>query len=282
MNGAIYGGCARKAYLRQQGISLGEHAQSNLIMFAGGKVNETVWDGWLDKAWPHKIKSEEEIPTVWQTEIGTNVTGRPDKVLMGENGKPLMLLELKMVSSIWTAYSVLFSNTPKFGHLAQSAHYMSELGTEGRLIYTNYVKYAVSGWLSARFPKQNEVLSEYCEFDVKGKAKAVLPFVVVYELSWDDKGMLQYRKEDTHSPWTSSVISRGGIEAFYAEVDGMEQSEKLPARPKNVKPTGKEEGWSLCDAKYCALAGICDKHTKKSTWMKAVREQYDSSKSEKA
>ena len=135
--GLVLGKCAREAYLRYKGINVKKVEPSRKLMFEAGISNEDSWVNALSKKWEGQIKCEEEIPTKWETENNTLVTGRPDIVLCKEDGTPVKGIELKLASSIWTCRDVLIEDTPKFVHLAQAAHYMWQVGCPFELWYTN-------------------------------------------------------------------------------------------------------------------------------------------------
>lgn len=261
-----YGKCGRKSWLRSAGIEHEHTDRLKFIMFSGGVMNEEVWDRDLKDAYPHNVLSEEEIPTKWFTEKGTPVSGRPDKVLLDADNKPVLGLELKMVSSIWTARDVLFMEQPKFDHMTQAAHYMWQLNVPFKLCYTSYVEYAVTGWMGRNFPKLGQKGSEYCDYNDKGDIKKVRPFVQIYDLMFDSlTGTLLHKLED-NADWIPTVISIEGIKNYFAGLDEIGTTKKLPPRPETINIDGSKEGYSICN--YCPIKPICDAHEgDKDVWV---------------
>lgn len=252
------GKCPRTTLLRSKGISAKEEDRLKHIMFSGGVLNEDVWMRDLQAVYPHVILREEEIPTSWKTAAGTPVTGRPDIVLCDDQKAPLLGLELKMASSVWTARDVLILGLPKFDHLCQAAHYMWQLGVPFKLCYTSYVEFPVVGWMQKSFPKKGEPGSEYCEYNDKGDIKKLRPFVQIYDLTFDSiTGMLRYSLEGA-SQWKNTVITIEGIEAYFNGLDEVAKKGKLPPRPETVNVDGTKDGWSICS--YCPVAPTCDKY----------------------
>lgn len=271
------GMCARKAYLRYKGIPIEAISDDRHLMFAGGITNEDIWADiltrGLDKGW--SIKREEEIPIAWDTPGGHRVTGRPDLVLL-YNDIPKVGIELKQVSSLWTAKDVLTGH-PKVPHLLQAGHYAYQLGVPWELWYTSRVDFSVSreGWqqsLMAGLP--NEVLEWRENKDKYGKIthsiNKILPFRQGYKIEWR-KEQLWYAPVGTDE-WTSTIITWPSIAAFFDSVGGTDSKGVLPPRPVNVDAAGAEGGYSMCDVKYCPLSAVCDKdELVLSKWMASVK-----------
>jgi hypothetical protein len=278
----ITGHCHRKTYLRLKGIQWDETDKDRLIMFEGGRYNEDVWYGILSKSYPHRILREEEVPISWMTKNGTLVTGRPDMVLCDAAGKPADGLELKMASSMWTVREIL-SGRPKQPHLIQAGHYSWKLDIPFQLWYTSYVDFAVTGWAQQHFPAQGEPGSEHCVYNDKGEIIKVLPFQVGFILKWDTDGVLHFRKAGTKDRWQETIVSKSRIERYYEYVSQMEAKDELGPRPENLKWDGNKQSWSMCDAKYCKLASVCDRHESSGlrAWTKVVQELADTHTSEK-
>lgn len=271
LNAQFYGNkCPRKTLLRNLGIDTEDTEASKHIMFSGGRMNEEVWMESLRLAYEWDILQEEEIPTSWKTDEGTVVSGRPDIVLLNRDKKPVLGIELKMASSVWTTRDVLFLDMPKFDHLAQAAHYMWQLKIPFKLAYTGYVEYPVVGWMQKNFPKKGAKGSEHCEYNEKGDIKKTRPFNRIYDLRFDQlTGILQYSIEGTNT-WITTVISTEGIQNYFNELDNCQKKNKLPSRPMTVNPDGAKDGWSICS--YCSLAATCDKtdNGSLSNWKKEV------------
>jgi hypothetical protein len=274
-NGDIIGGCPRRAYVRTQlGLEVEPPSESNLIMFELGKANETVWVDKLKRVWKGSIRCEEEIPIAWSTSSGARVTGRPDVVLCDEAGRPVLGIEHKAVCSVWTAKSVSFEVQPKVKHVVQAAHYAWQLRIPYRLVYTQYVNYAVPQWAGKMFGSQPDLV----ETNDKGEIKHVKPHETIYELSFDDKGQVLYRLEppegadDNDHPYTVTVLNVADIERYYEYVAQMHQRKVLGQRPKSVKLTGQKASYDECS--YCPLFEQCEKHEDSwERWIENVQRQ---------
>ena len=260
-HGDVVGGCHRRAYVRTQlGIEVDPPTEDRLIMFEVGKANETIWMDKLKRVWKGVIKQEEEIPIAWSTTSGTRVTGRPDIVLCDEQGKPVLGIEHKAVCSVWTAREVTFELTPKMKHLVQSAHYAWQLRIPYRLVYTQYVDYAMPDFAKKFFPRDHESVA----LNDKGEVKSIKPHETIYEIDFDSQGQVVYRIEppigykDSDYPFTSSVINIADVERYYEFIAKMGTNRALGPRPLPMKPTGKKAPYSDCD--YCPLQEICDKY----------------------
>lgn len=263
----LYGQCARKLLLRSKGIQIEEVSDDRRIMFSGGLMNEQILLEDIRLGSDYLLKQEEEIPTFWKTEtLGTAVTGRPDIVLCDPKTEESVLgLELKMVSSLWTARDVGCKQKPKFNHLCQAAHYMWQLDIPFKLVYTSYVDYQIPSWASgpSHFPAPDTPGSEIIEYaapDKRGliKAKKTLPFRKVYDLRWSNNGTLLYRMEGDLT-FNRTIITLDGIKSYFELLDRAQEQKELPPRPENVDIDGVKSGWSMCDPKYCSLASVCDK-----------------------
>jgi hypothetical protein len=281
--GDIIGKCHRLTYLRMKGINVEDTPENREHMFAGGRGNEDIWVDVLKRSWPGPILRESEIPISWVTKNGVTVTGRPDIVLcenvptheVFQNGekigeaytsKPVKGIELKLVSSIWTARDVGILLKPKTMHLMQAAHYAWQLGVPFELWYTSRADFAVgSGWEQKNFPRQGKPGSERLEYNDKGGIKKVLPFAQGFELDITDKGQLRYRpvpsSVNPDPRWEYSIITTDAIARYYEFVASMEANKDLGPRPKNLEADGQKGGYSPCD--YCPLGakngnGLCD------------------------
>ena len=127
-DGIVTGCCPRLALIRLEGYSI-ENKAPKARMFAAGRRNEDSWEEVLVPVFgKDRIKRESEIPIRWKLPSDVIVSGRPDVVILKEDKtNPLLGIELKRVSSIWTALSVL-NGKPKAGHLIQTGHYSWKLG----------------------------------------------------------------------------------------------------------------------------------------------------------
>lgn len=283
----ISGTCARQAMLRFMGIDVKgmEEASTRDLMFAAGRTNEDSWLEVLAPAWPGKIFREEEVPIKWTTKSSVDVTGRPDMVLADAEGTFFIRgLELKLVSSLWTARTVL-KGEPKTGHLIQAAHYMWKLSEqEGyeipfELWYTSRVDWHVMGWAQKHFPKHGELNSEYCEYstnkDGQSEIKKVLPFTKGFQLRFLPNGQLQF-KDTGGKKWVDTIITKGRIASYYEHVAEMAQSKTLSPRPVNLDYSGQKENWKQCD--FCPLIKTCEEYEDKGfeVWLANVKERTNS------
>jgi hypothetical protein len=266
--GDVMGGCHRRAYVRTQlGIEVDPPSFDRTIMFELGKANETIWMDKLQRVWWGTIKQEEEIPISWSTSNGTRVTGRPDIVLCDEKGKPLLVIEHKAACSIWTSRDVSFVGVPKTKHLVQAVHYAWQLKVPSRLVYTQYVDYAMPDFAKSFFPVGDPRVS----LNDKGQVKAVLPHETIYEVEIGPKGSVSYRREGDERTPTVAVFSTGDIARFYEFVSTMAENKTLGPRPSSLKPTGEKMSYNECN--YCPLFETCKKYEHSwEKWNEAVKE----------
>lgn len=314
--GEIIGSCAALTWLRWKGINIEGPDWSRELMFGGGRANEQIWLDVLSEGWDGKILAEEQIPTEWSTENGVLVTGRPDLVLCeiaddsikelikrfpkkkqeyldlvpDSQVIPSVGIELKQISSLWTARDVMFQRAPKLNHLLQAAHYSWQLGIPFELWYTNRTDLAVTGdWAKNLFPKYGEENSEYCQYGYskigpdknkygnyvkrkisedeflyhlekrKEKVSAdvlkVLPFTKGYQL--DIRNNKLWFKDAEHDAygWTETIIDIGYIKDFYNYITKLEKINKVPDEPAVKKYDGKKGNYKQSD--YCSLKELC-------------------------
>jgi len=292
------GGCARKALLRMLGTEVpdDEDYGSKSLMFALGLANEDSWATWLERSWTGQGKGmllrEEDVPTYWATRNGTPVTGRPDIVLAGADGTPQHGLELKQISSMWTARDVL-QDKPKTAHVCQAAHYSMVLGVPFTLAYTSRVNFHVMGnqdqfsWVQRHFPRYGERHSDKCDYKLDDGKEAtpekvykngnvkpgrpaqppsqqifrVLPFVHTFTLSWEDE------EDGTKRLWIApsdlnfeeaarkTLVTDEGIEEYYETAANAVETDVLPPEPAALDVFGNEAKWRDCQ--YCPLQAVC-------------------------
>jgi hypothetical protein len=292
LGGKSLGKCPRQTFLRFKGVSVNEAEESRQHMFAAGHTNEDIWYDLLSLAYPkEQILREEEVPIQWELD-GYKVTGRPDLVLTDAEKKPILGLELKLVSSLWTARDVMFSSHPKTDHLVQAAHYSWKLGVPFELWYASRVDWAINAqnpkknskydWIARMFPKPGEPNSEHLEYNywrpdtnnqfgwsktdssdtgsgVIGIPKKINPFLVGYRLEWNSAGQLTYQRISEngveYEP-VHTVITQKGIEDYYRTVIHAERTGVLPPRISQIDATGEAASYSLCN--YCELKSVCD------------------------
>lgn len=292
--GEIIGPCMAATYLRYKGIDVkgldddGDSggAAGRELMFEAGRVNEDLWTAVLKQSWAGPILRESEIATHWKTESGVDVTGRPDLVLCessGTNGKtsivPKLGLELKQVSSFWTAYEVKFKGQPKYNHLLQAAHYSWQLGVPFELWYTSRSDYHIQSWIASQLPKPGEPNSEFlaysyykvnadksrnklakADFEVyAGKKQAdpikVTPFIHGYKIELRD-GILHYASAmSPQAIWKPTNITTTAIELYYNAITGLHE---VPPEPYVLKADGTKANYKASD--YCSLGKLCCKY----------------------
>lgn len=292
------GTCARKAYLRFKGIDLDDIAPNRSLMFQAGNGNEDIWEdvisaGLKASGSTLRILREEDIPVAWELANGTAVTGRPDMILL-EGNTPKAGLELKLVSSLWTAKDLLVYKQPKLPHLIQAGHYLKcfQVGkfkikegdgfVQGKptadmkfeIHYTSRTDFAISGesWMQRLFKDAPKDLLEWRE-NKEGHLNPikVLPFRMGFEIMWSPKGQLLWRHIGGDGKWSYTQITWDSIHGFFNEVATVDEQGVLPNRPLNIDAAGDKASWSLCDVKYCVLSATCDKHENSlGKWKAAV------------
>ena len=282
--GKVAGPCARQTLLRLEGMRYENIEDNKRLMFDAGLSNEDIWVKSLEAGIAATgkalvIRREEEIPIKWETPSGLTVTGRPDIVvgrMDGEEFKPLLGLELKLASSVWTARDTGVMLEPKLIHLMQSAHYSWKLDVPFQLWYTNRAEFAVgSGWEQRTFPNQKDLLTDVLEFgqsNGKVTVKKILLFRQGYELEWTGNGQLKYRPllSGNSLAWTFTPITKEGIVNYYEAVVAQRTEKKLAPRPLVLKADGSPGTYNACD--YCPLKYLCDSSEKNyERWMSEVQ-----------
>ena len=295
-NGRVMGACAARTYLRYQGVNVDPVDTSRDLMFAGGRANEDIWEEYLNAGWDGTMLREENVPTRWETENGTAVTGRPDVVLIDKEGTKQVGIELKQIMSLWTARSITCEGIPKTAHILQASHYSWQLGIPFEIWYTNRTDFALGAdWIKKMFPKYGEKLSERVQYNfyrlgeinartgyptkhksteeeylyylnapdtgvkVIADALKVLPFVHGFQLRMDPEDKQVYYKNamDADSDWERSIVNVDDIERYYNHISVMDT---VPAEPLTAKANGMKENYKLSD--YCSLGNLCCKHNK--------------------
>lgn len=275
-DGSVAGSCVRKAHLRQLGVEIEEPSEDKLIMFELGIANEDVTAKLLSEVLePGQILlREEEIPVSWTTESGVPVSGRPDLVVCSaEDKKPELGIELKSVHSMWTARTVLFEGQPKLPHLIQAAHYMWKLDVPYKLVYKAYSQLgqSMSDWAKKFFPKQGEKFSEYVDYNPKGDIKGLKQFEVAYDLRFNPRGQVEYKREEDDR-WITTIIQRDDIVRFYETAATLATASDLGPRPTTVDAHGDKLNYKDCN--YCSLSTTCDAFEKRgyAEWLAEVKQ----------
>lgn len=288
--GAIVGPCMSATYLRFQGVELmgldddGDSggAAGRELMFEAGRVNETLWVQVLSQSYDGVILQESEIPTRWVTDSGVEVTGRPDIVLCDADKKPQLGLELKQISSFWTAYEVRFKNQPKYPHLLQAGHYSWQLGVPFEIWYTSRADFHSQAWINKHLPQPGEPGSEpvvytYFMLDGEGGRKKVAreeynllppkarqaepmkvgPFIRGFRIQFNEKtGKLGYKPCDTpNANWVETDITQHNIRSYYEAIPLLTH---VPPEAAVLKADGSKAGFKNSD--YCSLQGLCCKY----------------------
>lgn len=157
--GQPVGSCARKTVLRFFGIQEITPPEKEL-MFEAGRRNEDTWSTLLNAIEVAHLQ-EEECPA-HRVVDGIELSGRPDIVLVGHDGHIARGLELKNVSSLWTAKDVVFESKPKTAHLIQAGHYGWALDIPFELWYTSAMNWHLPDWVSSKYdiPAHNKPGSE--------------------------------------------------------------------------------------------------------------------------
>jgi hypothetical protein len=308
-------------------------------MFTAGVSNEDQWYDALVKAHPPElILREEEIPVKWVTDNGIDVTGRPDFVLLEEysllpedsvkdlleeaktagqkaelielaNAKltrPKVGIELKLVSSIWTARDVLFEGRPKFDHLIQAAHYMWKLDIPFELWYTSRADFATNEMVNRCLPNYGTQRWKLLEQHMKigyykkvvskagntyGKSVKKEEFehyvnqgqygfkegeyyaapIAIYPFAvgytlWWGDDGRLNYKSTETGDQLATIITKDNIENYYNLVAYMDTTDELPERPTELKGDGTEANFNKCD--YCPLNDTCTKAEKQKAGVK--------------
>lgn len=286
--GETTGQCRALTYLRYHGVVVEPVDASRDLMFDAGRRNEDHWYDVLSKSLPEGmiIMREEEIPTKWTNKDGIDVTGRPDIVICDKNKKPVTGIELKLVSSLWTARDVMFQSKPKLNHLIQAAHYSWQLGCPFELWYTARADFAITGdWPKNLFPKAGEPGSEFCQYafyeegEINSKTKKpikrkitedeyklklargqtvycdilkILPFVKGYELDIHEGTLYVKDAMVDNAPWVETIVKIDDIKRYY---DNIVNIKKVPSEPRVKNFDGTVGNYKA--SQYCSLGDLC-------------------------
>jgi hypothetical protein len=290
-DGRVIGPCMGSTYLRYKGIDVkgleddGDSggAPGRELMFEGGRTNEDSWYNVLTQTWPGKILRETEIPTRWENVNGIAVTGRPDIVLCDADSKPQLAIELKQVSSFYTAYEVYVKGMPKYPHLLQIAHYAWQLNVPAQLWYTSrtdfHSQYMVRNHMPAPgTPKASRIVYNYSQLKADGKKSKISkleyealpptqrsaevikisPFIQGYEVELRN-GRLYYaevRPDNITLKFNETDILIDDIKRYY---DVVSELTHVPPEPYVLKADGKPANYKASD--YCSLGKACCKYT---------------------
>ena len=280
IDGQVYGNCARIHYLRTKGVEIKPDLNTQ-VMFDSGIANEDSVFKVLSAALPkgYKLLREEEIPVTWDTN-DFKATGRPDMVYVDENDKPVLGLELKSISSIYTARNIIANKKPSSSHLIQAGFYSYRLGAQNSIDPIPYkLIYSSSPyWHLSTIGKT--VADEFAgSKDVEMKNNRpfrVLPTRKVFDLSWQS-GVLHYKPEHADE-WKATLLTIESINLYYNTVALMGKTKTLPPLPTDLNLVGNKE-YSPCQ--YCELAKVCNKTREFDKWYDEVVMAVNSINSEK-
>lgn len=285
-NAPFVGVCPRKALLRFHGIEVEEDSivrQGRTWMFEAGRKSEEILQSLLTSAgFDTYTDSDKEAEVIFATKAGTKGSGHPDLTKKPEKD---LIIECKMIGSVWTAKSVSLDSKPKMAHLIQLTQYMKAHGTAGKLLYVQYIDFQIPPFPDPLnyCPKPGELGSHILDYRERKHRQSgnkymapfkIYPHVTIYNLSICDEGFVSYKREDR--PWENAVptiINVKDIERYSEALDECSAKDILPPRPENIEADGKKASYSMCDKLYCPLAATCKACDDKplSTFMDEVR-----------
>jgi len=265
IKGKFYGKCARLSWLRSVGLELPIEPET-YEMFDAGYGNEDIVARLLEASGVG-ILQEEQCPIEWELPNGTKVQGRPDIVIPTEESDAAYShgIELKLVSSIWTAKSVHYDLRPKSDHLLQAGHYAYQLGVPYTLTYISRCYWHLStapGWLRDKF--RGDVYN--VKYREDGEPLRIEPFRRHYDLEWRDD-VLWYTTEGIE--WRQTRLTWDAIVKYYTVASELGEAAELPAPPCGVSIDGSKS-FKACD--YCDLADVCKEHKEASAWRDHARD----------
>lgn len=301
--GPPVGNCPRLAHLRRIGVQLEPSDEQSQTMHDGGLANEEIFFERVRRALPegYSLVHEEDYPSKWTTSGGTDVTGRPDGVLIDSSGHAVVGIELKGVFSLTTALKAL-TDKPKIENLIQAAHYMMSLELERyELVYTNRNWFAVppdrfskvprdsphvqynyyhyrpqkrdpEKWTRARIDAAEFNQVERIEYVTAGKHGKVpeyvvepgniLPFTASFPMRFNSRDTLEW--QDSSGNWQITEVTKDSIRNYYEVSDSLtDPSAKLPPRIRSANSLGKPASYNACT--YCSLSSICSDRSMKTS-----------------
>jgi len=251
--------CVRHVYLRQHGMKAETIDENRELMFSAGRSNEDGWVDALKRSWSGKIRCEEDIPTKWLTTNGIPVTGRPDIILCDDNYSPVHGIELKNISSVWTARQIL-QGRPRVKAIMQAAHYSMALNfLPFSVCYTSRMDWHPGK--GARYWPEHIPEGVYTGSDGTWLFK-VGPFNREWKLRWVWPGgssgdailMINDRP---------SVITDRGIRSYYETLSKLDdEGATFPVDTIHFDPySGEVDKETWTPDKYCKLkdTGLCCK-----------------------
>lgn len=291
-DGSTMEGCPRQALARYIGADPPRDPVQwayDRLMLSSGMASEDLWADDLKRAIAatmpgFKLLREDELPIKWDVVSGDGsltvpATGREDLILVDERGDVATLIELKQVSSLNTAASVLGGLKPKLAHVVQAANYAYRVGAPSQLWYVSRVNWSVPDWafIKALFANPHPKIERFLKRGATSeKITTLLPFIVGFDLSWDkneageERVFVQPLLHD--GPLDSKAAGRGKeksllletpvslerIDRFYSACADQIVGKRLhPDRPLPMELNGKtHKGFSPCD--YCDWKYNCD------------------------
>lgn len=243
--GEVYG-CHRKAIARNLGYNMPIDYNSYLF-FANGYGQEEQLSHKLKAGWG-EVKSEDEVPVVWNLPSGRKVTGRPDFELL-ESGQAKLGVELKTICSANACKRTGLEHTPDAKHLCQAAHYMWQHNIPWVLTYISPSRFVVNNF-------KNRATGHKELPDYPGVIK-VDPFRAHFYLKFVD-GVLHYQHPKTGQD-VETIVSVEGIQQYYQLIDECLTNKTLYFPPVSRYATGKAMPFNhvrYCE--YCTAAERAD------------------------
>ena len=255
-SGKVIGADPRTVVLRYLGIQTDIDYDTDLMMQAGLK-NEDSFTELLDEAGVN-YKCEEDIPMKRNLPNGDLVTGRPDVVILGDNGEPTLGIELKLICSDNSAMNkALFARSEiDSKHLVQSCHYSGYFDVPWSLVYTSRVIYPIPFY--AR--KNEEKWFDYPDHrairrDAKGEAFQFKPFQSLYDITLDEDGDTFLLNE------LPTQITKSGIDEFYLYCAECVATKTIPR-----KRSGGIDHWGIPTKKNKTLLFDDFKDARTDSW----------------
>lgn len=242
-NGLIYGGCPRLALARFVGGNIPVDFTAQFYFDAGRNAEELLAHK-LTQAGVDYLR-EEQAAIQWEVN-GVAVTGRPDFLILDDDGKPKSGIELKGVASQYTASMIGVDRKPAVKHLCQAAHYMWQHNVPWTLMYYSLSNYQVS------------------------YTKKIMPFRIYFDLSFKND-VLWYRDRTTGKE-LATVITVQGIKEYYDLIVEMSVTQQLSPRPANRDALGKDLGYNQCTkCEYRDLCDVYDEVKDYEAWLQCVK-----------
>lgn len=268
IRGKWYGKCGRLALLRSRGF--GEPKTSDTLdMFSAGNANEVIVAGLFESA---GYSVERDAKLEYFLADGRAVTSHLDFLFRDMAGRPSLVVETKLVSSIWTAKDVNYELRPKSDHLIQLGHYLAQLpGAAGVLLYSSRCDWHVSTaprFLQDKFRAGPHGPVHDIQYKDDGSPMKIRPFNRAYDVGFDDQNRLWYQTDGLDRVTTR--LTKASMRAFYDGVSKAARAETLTPRPGAVGVDGFKT-YSPCD--YCQLKSVCDTHETSDfqTWLDHVQ-----------